>query len=90
MEPWDSQAGGKDPSQASPTPSSIITSAVILILIIGLSEVRQALAMPYWALDQASSARLPLLAAGSFLLVWSDHECVADRIAQLHADLLRQ
>jgi putative copper resistance protein D len=44
----------------------------ILILIIGLSEVRQALAMPYWAWTRLL---LPgaLLAAGSFLLVWSDH-----------------
>lgn len=44
----------------------------ILILIIGLSEVRQALAMPYWVWTRFL---LPgaLLAAGSFLLVWSDH-----------------
>jgi putative copper resistance protein D len=44
----------------------------IWILIIGLSEVRQALAMPYWAWTRFL---LPgaLLAAGSFLLVWSDH-----------------
>jgi putative copper resistance protein D len=44
----------------------------ILILIIGLSEVRQALAMPFWAWTRFL---LPgaLLAAGSFLLVWSDH-----------------
>ena len=44
----------------------------ILILIIGLSELRQALAIPYWAWTRFL---LPgaLLAAGSFLLVWSDH-----------------
>jgi hypothetical protein len=44
----------------------------ILILIIGLTEVRQALAVPYWAWTRFL---LPgaLLAAGSFLLVWSDH-----------------
>jgi hypothetical protein len=44
----------------------------ILILIIGLSEVRQALAIPFWAWTRFL---LPgaLLAAGSFLLVWSDH-----------------
>ena len=44
----------------------------ILILIIGLSEVRQALAMPHWVWTRFL---LPgaLLAAGSFLLVWSDH-----------------
>lgn len=44
----------------------------ILVLIIGLSEVRQALAIPFWAW---SRFLLPgaLLTAGSFLLVWSDH-----------------
>jgi putative copper resistance protein D len=44
----------------------------MLVLIIGLSEVRQALVMPYWAWTRFL---LPgaLLAAGSFLLVWSDH-----------------
>jgi len=44
----------------------------ILVLIIGLSEVRQALAMPYWAWTRFL---LPgaLLSSGFFLLVWSDH-----------------
>ena len=45
----------------------------ILVLIIGLSELRQALAMPYWAWTRFL---LPgaLLTAGSFLLIWSDHD----------------
>jgi len=44
----------------------------ILVLIIGLSELRQVLAMPFWAWTRFL---LPgaLLAMGSFLLVWSDH-----------------
>lgn len=44
----------------------------MLVLIIGLSELRQALAMPFWAWTRFL---LPgaLLTAGSFLLVWSDH-----------------
>jgi hypothetical protein len=44
----------------------------MLVLIIGLSELRQALAMPFWAW---TGFLLPgaLLTAGSFLLVWSDH-----------------
>ena len=44
----------------------------MLVLIIGLSELRQALAMPFWAWTRYL---LPgtLLTAGSFLLVWSDH-----------------
>lgn len=46
--------------------------AGMLVLIIGLSELRQALAMPFWAWTRFL---LPgaLLTAGSFLLVWSDH-----------------
>jgi len=46
--------------------------AGMLVLIIGLSELRQALAMPFWAWTRFL---LPgsLLAAGSFLFVWSDH-----------------
>lgn len=45
----------------------------ILVLIIGLSELCQALAMPFWAWARFL---LPgaLLAAGSFLLIWSDHD----------------
>lgn len=45
----------------------------LLVLIIGLSELRQALAMPFWAWTRFL---LPgaLLTAGSFLLVWSDHD----------------
>jgi hypothetical protein len=44
----------------------------MLVIIIGLSEVRQALAMPFWAWTRFL---LPgaLLTVGSFLLVWSDH-----------------
>jgi len=44
----------------------------MLVLIIGLSEVRQALVMPYWAWARFL---LPgaLLTSGFFLLVWSDH-----------------
>jgi hypothetical protein len=44
----------------------------MLVLIIGLSELRQALAMPFWAWTRFL---LPgaLLTSGSFLLVWSDH-----------------
>jgi hypothetical protein len=44
----------------------------MLVLIIGLSELRHALAMSFWAWTRFL---LPgaLLAAGSFLLVWSDH-----------------
>ena len=44
----------------------------MLVLIIGLSELRQALAIPFWAWTRFL---LPgaLLTAGSFLLVWSDH-----------------
>lgn len=45
----------------------------MLVLIIGLSELRQALAIPFWPWTRFL---LPgaLLAAGSFLLVWSDHD----------------
>jgi putative copper resistance protein D len=45
----------------------------MLVLIIGLSELRQALVIPFWAWTRFL---LPgaLLAAGSFLLVWSDHD----------------
>lgn len=45
----------------------------MLVLIIGLSELRQALAIPFWAWTRFL---LPgaLLAAGSFLLIWSDHD----------------
>lgn len=45
----------------------------MLVLIIGLSELRHALAMPFWAWTRFL---LPgaLLTAGSFLLVWSDHD----------------
>lgn len=45
----------------------------MLVLIIGLSELRQALAMPFWAWTRFL---LPgaLLTAGTFLLVWSDHD----------------
>lgn len=45
----------------------------MLVLIIGLSELRQALAVPFWAWTRFL---LPgaLLTAGSFLLVWSDHD----------------
>jgi hypothetical protein len=45
----------------------------MLILIIGFSELRQALAIPFWAWTRFL---LPgaLLAAGVFLLVWSDHD----------------
>ena len=44
----------------------------MLVLIIGLSELRQALAIPFWAWTRFL---LPgaLLTAGSFLLIWSDH-----------------
>jgi hypothetical protein len=44
----------------------------MLVLIVGLSEVRQALAMPFWAWTRFL---LPgaLLSSGFFLLVWSDH-----------------
>ena len=44
----------------------------MLVLIIGLSELRQALAMPFWAWTRFL---LPgaLLTSGSFLLIWSDH-----------------
>jgi putative copper resistance protein D len=44
----------------------------MLVLIIGLSELRQALAIPFWAWTRFL---LPgaLFTAGSFLLVWSDH-----------------
>ena len=45
----------------------------ILVLIIGLSEVRQALAVPFWAWTRFL---LPgaLLTSGLFLLIWSDHD----------------
>ncbi len=45
----------------------------MLVLIIGLSELRQALAIPFWAWTRFL---LPgaLLTAGVFLLVWSDHD----------------
>ena len=45
----------------------------MLVLIIGLSELRQSLAIPFWAWTRFL---LPgaLLTAGSFLLVWSDHD----------------
>ena len=44
----------------------------MLVLIIGLSELRHALAIPFWAWTRLL---LPgaLLTLGSFLLVWSDH-----------------
>ena len=44
----------------------------ILVLIIGLSELRHALAMSFWAWTRFL---LPgaLLTSGAFLLVWSDH-----------------
>jgi putative copper resistance protein D len=47
--------------------------AGILILIIGFSELRQAMAIPFWAWTRFL---LPgaLLTAGVFLLVWSDHD----------------
>jgi hypothetical protein len=47
--------------------------AGMLVLIIGLSELRQALNVPFWAWTRFL---LPgaLLTAGSFLLVWSDHD----------------
>lgn len=47
--------------------------AGMLVLIIGLSELRQAMAIPLWAWTRFL---LPgaLLMAGSFLLVWSDHD----------------
>ena len=45
----------------------------MLVLIIGLSELRQALAIPFWAWTRFF---LPgaLLTAGFFLFGWSDHE----------------
>ncbi len=45
----------------------------MLVLIIGLSELRQALAIPFWAWTRFL---LPgaLLTAGFYLFVWSDHE----------------
>ncbi|MDE3040801.1 MAG: hypothetical protein KGJ82_09530 [Nitrospirota bacterium] len=45
----------------------------LLLLIIGLSELRQALAIPFWPWTRFL---LPgaLLTAGTFLLVWSDHD----------------
>ena len=45
----------------------------LLVLIIGLSELRQALARPFWAWARFF---LPgaLLTAGFYLFVWSDHE----------------
>ena len=45
----------------------------ILVLIIGLSELRQALATPFWAWTRFF---LPgaLLSTGFYLLIWSDHE----------------
>lgn len=45
----------------------------MLVFIIGLSELRQALAIPFWAWTRLL---LPgaLLTAGVFLLVWSDHD----------------
>ncbi|HSQ90539.1 MAG TPA: hypothetical protein VLM19_00025 [Nitrospiraceae bacterium] len=45
----------------------------ILVLIIGLSELRQALATPFWAWTRFL---LPgaLLTAGFYLVIWSDHE----------------
>jgi hypothetical protein len=45
----------------------------MLVLIIGLSELRQALAIPFWAWTRFF---LPgaLLSSGFFLFVWSDHE----------------
>ena len=44
----------------------------MLVLIIGLSELRQALAISFWAWTRFL---LPgaLFASGSFLLIWSDH-----------------
>jgi len=45
----------------------------LLVLVIGLSELRQALAVRFWAWTRFF---LPgaLLASGFFLFVWSDHE----------------
>ena len=45
----------------------------MLVLIIGLGELRHALAMPFWACTRFF---LPgaLLTVGIFLLVWSDHD----------------
>lgn len=45
----------------------------MLVLIIGLSELRQALAIPFWPWTRFL---LPgaLLASGFFLVVWSDHD----------------
>jgi putative copper resistance protein D len=45
----------------------------MLVLIIGFSELRQALAIPFWPWTRFL---LPgaLLTAGVFLLVWSDHD----------------
>lgn len=45
----------------------------MLVLIIGLSELRQAMGVPFWAWIRFL---LPgaLLATGSFLLIWSDHD----------------
>jgi len=45
----------------------------MLVLIIGFSELRQALNMPFWAWTRFL---LPgaLLTSGFFLLVWSDHD----------------
>ncbi|MGH7180775.1 MAG: hypothetical protein ACREJN_02220 [Nitrospiraceae bacterium] len=45
----------------------------MLVLIIGLSELRQALATPFWAWTRFF---LPgaLLTAGFYLFIWSDHE----------------
>ena len=47
--------------------------AGILVLIIGLSELRHALAVPFWAWTRFL---LPgaFFVSGSFLLIWSDHD----------------
>src|SRR5215813_4821777 len=45
----------------------------LLVLIIGLSELHQALATPFWAWTRFLLPGV-LLATGSFLFIWSDHE----------------
>jgi len=45
----------------------------MLVLIIGLSELRQALAISFWAWTRFLLP-VALLTAGAFLLVWSDHD----------------
>ena len=63
--------------------------AGIFVLIIGLSEIRQALVMPS-GLGPGFFYRAPSHRAGIFLLIWSDHEALADRIAQFRTDILRR